>query len=180
MDKLAQYDVAGSLDSMMRAAQAKQDKEHMKMCMDELQKRKKQLATLMKDLGMKKSQEVKRQVANKLAKAFESKDIDGERAKLIAIDVLLKAAQLTAESQQVVEAAGTEVIQEPTPAKEVKFAGNLFQDYKVGSTISNTPQGSVLANAKKPTQDYVQNSNKTKNQAYTAEQLKTELANKKA
>lgn len=183
--KLGPFDVDSSLYAIMRAAQAKQDKEHMKLCMEEAQKRKKQLALIMKDMPMEKSQELKAQVADRLAKSFAEKNVTPEELELISIDVMLKATQLekseqSPEAQSVAAAAGTQVIPDPTAAKpEPKFAGNLFADFKVGSTIQNSPNGSVLQNAKKNPQDYVANGNKSKNQAYTEEQLKAELTPKK-
>lgn len=185
--KLTQYDVDGSLYAMMRAAQAKQDKEHMKLCMEEAQKRKKNLALIMKDMPMEKSQELKTQVADRLAKSLEGKEVSAEELELISIDVMTKAAALekseapASEAETVAAAAGTEVIQDPTATKEIKFAGNLFQDFKLGSTIKNQANGqAILDSAKKQSQDYVANGNKTKNQAYTAEQLKEEITPKKA
>lgn len=172
--QISDYDVAMSLDAMMRAASAKQDKELMKRCMDEVQKRKKQISSLMKDLNMKKSEEVKRQVAGRLAKAFTEKEItDSERQKLIAVDVLLKALQATSpEAQQVQQAAGTEVVE---PQKQIKFADGLFQDFSIGSVLSHSQEGTIVANAKRPPQDYVANGSKTANKLYTEEELKAEL-----
>jgi hypothetical protein len=176
--QISDYDVAMSLDAMMRAAHAKQDKEMMKRCMEEVQKRKKQISSLMKDLNMKKSEEVKKQVAGRLAKAFSEKEItDSERQKLIAVDVLLKALQTVApEAEQVKEAAGTEVVE---PKKEVKFADGLFQDYSIGSVLSHSKEGTIVANAKRPPQDYVANGSKINNKAYTEEELKAEIAAQK-
>lgn len=183
--KLGQYDVDSSLYAMMRAAQAKQDKEHMKLCMEEAQKRKKQLALIMKDMPMQKSQELKKQVADRLAKSFGDKELTVEEQELISIDVMLKAAQLEKSeepqtpAEQVAIAAGTQEIADPTATKEVKFSGNLFQDFRIGSSIKNSPAGSVLDNARKSPQDYVQTAGKTKNQTYTEDQLKAELTQKK-
>lgn len=181
--KLTQYDVDGSLYAMMRAAQAKQDKEHMKLCMEEAQKRKKSLALIMKDMPMEKSQELKTQVADRLAKSLEGKEVSAEELELISIDVMTKAAQLekSSEAETVAAAAGTEIIQDPTATKEIKFAGNLFQDFKLGSTIKNQANGqAVLDSAKKQPQDYVANGNKANQKSYTAEQLKEEITPKKA
>ncbi len=185
--KLSQYDVDGSLYAMMRAAQAKQDKEHMKLCMEEAQKRKKSLALIMKDMPMEKSQELKTQVADRLAKSLEGKEVSAEELELISIDVMTKAAQLekseapASEAETVAAAAGTEVIQDPTATKEIKFAGNLFQDFKLGSTIKNQANGqAILDSAKKQSQDYVANGNKANQKSYTAEQLKEEITPKKA
>jgi hypothetical protein len=175
--KLQPYDVHMSLDAMHRAALAKKDKEHMKLCMEEVQKRKKQLATIMKDMDVKKATALKQRVVNRLVKAFEARAVDNERAELLAIDVLLKAAQ--SESEEVIVASGTQVISDPTATKEVKFAGNLFQDYRVGSSINSSPNGAVLTNAKKPSQDYVQTAAKTNQKTYSEEQLKVELTPKK-
>ena len=190
--KLGPYDVDSSLYAMMRAAQAKQDKEHMKLCMEEASKRKKALALIMKDMPMEKSQELKKQVADRLAKAFEGKEISTEDAELISIDVMLKATQIeksevvaaVTPAETVVAAAATEVIADPTAAApaakpEPKFAGNLFNNFQVGSVVTHGPQGSTLSNARKNPQDYVQNGSKTKNTSYTEEQLKAELAPKK-
>ena len=188
--KLSQYDVDSSLYAMMRAAQAKQDKEHMKLCMAEAQKRKKQLGLIMKDMPMEKSQEIKKQVADRLAKSFEGKELSAEDVELISIDVMLKATQIekseapAAAAESVAAAAGTEVIADPTAAApaakpEVKFAGNLFNNFQVGSVVTHGPQGSTLQNARKNPQDYVANGSKTKNTSYTEEQLKAELAPKK-
>jgi hypothetical protein len=176
--KISDYDVAMSLDAMMRAAEAKQDKEMMKRCMEEMEKRKKQISCLMKDLNMKKSEEVKKQVAGRLAKAFSEKAItDSDRQKLIAVDVLLKALQTVAsESEQVKEAAGTEIIE---PKKEVKFADGLFQDYSIGSVLFHSKEGTIIANAKRPPQDYVANASKINNKTYTEEELKAEIAGQK-
>ena len=173
--KITDYDVALSLDAMMRAAQAKQDKNLMERCMQEVQKRKKQISSLMKDLNMKKSEEIKKQVAGRLAKAFSEKEItDSERQKLIAVDVLLKALQNAAsEAEQVKEAAGTEVVE---PQKQVKFADGLFQDFSLGSVLSHSKEGTIVVNAKKPAQDYVANANKINNKVYTEEELKAEIA----
>lgn len=188
--KLSQYDVDGSLYAMMRAAQAKQDKEHMKLCMAEAQKRKKNLALIMKDMPMEKSQALKEVVADRLAKSFEGKELSNEEVELISIDVMTKAVELeksqeaaapSAEAESVAAAAGTQVIADPTATKEVKFAGNLFQDFKIGSSIKNQADGQAILNdAKRQPQDYVANGNKTKNQSYTAEQLKEEITPKKA
>jgi len=183
-NKLSQYDVDGSLHAMMRAAHAKQDKEHMKLCMEEATKRKKSLAMIMKDMPMQKAQELKALVADRLAKSFSDKELTAEEIELISIDVMLKASQLeksevATPAEQVAAAAGTQVITDPTAVKEVKFAGNLFNDYRVGSVIKNSANGSVLENARKNPQDYVANGNKSKNQAYTADQLKAELTPKK-
>lgn len=181
--KLGPYDVDSSLYAMMRAAQAKQDKEHMKLCMEEAQKRKKQLGLIMKDMPMEKSQELKKQVADRLAKSFGDKELTAEEVELISIDVMLKATQLekaepvSPEAEQVAAAAGTQVIADPTAVKpEIKFAGNLFQDFQVGSIVSHGTNGSTLQNARKNPQDYVANGNKSKNQAYTEDELKAELA----
>lgn len=191
-NKLQPYDVNMSLDAMMRAAHAKKDKEHMKLCMEEVKKRKQQISMLMKDLAIEKSQTIKKAVAQKLAKSFETKSISDERASLIAIDVLLKALQAGydssvaappaqgSEAEKVAQAAGTEVLQDPTQPKEVKFANGLFQNFQLGSVISNSPQGAVLNNAKKPGMDYVATAAKTANKTYTEEQLKQELTPKKA
>lgn len=185
--KLSQYDVDGSLYAMMRAAQAKQDKEHMKLCMAEAQKRKKNLALIMKDMPMEKSQALKEVVAERLAKSFEGKELSNEEVELISIDVMTKAAELekseapAAEAETVAAAAGTQVIQDPTATKEVKFAGNLFQDFKIGSTIKNQADGqAILDSARKQPQDYVANGNKANQKSYTAEQLKEEITPKKA
>jgi hypothetical protein len=183
--KLGPYDVDSSLYAMMRAAQAKQDKEHMKLCMEEASKRKKALALIMKDMPMEKSQELKKQVADRLAKSVSDKELTTEEMELISIDVMLRSAQLeksevTPEAESVAAAAGTEVIADPTAAKpEIKFAGNLFQNFQVGSVVKNSPNGSVLDNAKKSPQDYVANGNKSKNQSYTAEQLQAAVTPKK-
>lgn len=181
--KLTQYDVDGSLYAMMRAAKAKQDKEHMKLCMAEAQKRKKDLGLIMKDMPMEKSQALRTQVADRLVKSFSDKELTVEEQELISIDVMLKAAQIekSSEAESVAAAAGTQVIQDPTATKEVNFAGNLFQEFKIGSTIKNQANGqAVLDGAKKQPQDYVANGVKTKNQSYTADELKAELAPKKA
>lgn len=181
--KLTQYDVDGSLYAMMRAAKAKQDKEHMKLCMAEAQKRKKDLGLIMKDMPMEKSQALRAQVADRLVKSFSDKELTVEDQELISIDVMLKAAQLekSSEAESVAAAAGTQVIQDPTATKEVNFAGNLFQEFKIGSTIKNQANGqAVLDGAKKQPQDYVANGSKTKNQSYTADELKAELTPKKA
>lgn len=185
-NKLSQYDVEGSLHAMMRTAQAKQDKEHMKLCMEEATKRKKQLGMIMKDMPMAKAQELKAIVADRLAKSFEDKELTAEEVELISIDVMLKATELQAttppapEAEQVAIAAGTQEISDPTATKEVRFAGNLFQDFRIGSTIKNSASGApTLDNARKNPQDYVQNGSKSKNQSYTEEQLKAELAPKK-
>lgn len=185
--KLSQYDVDGSLYAMMRAAKAKQDKEHMKLCMEEAQKRKKDLALIMKDMPMEKAQSLKEIVADKLAKSFEGKELSQEDQELISVDVMLKAAELeksqqplSPESQSVMAAAGAEVIQDPTEKKEVQFSPSLFQNFQIGSTIKNQANGqAVLDSARKPNQDYVATAAKTKNQAYTEEQLKAELSQKK-
>lgn len=178
--KLTQYDVDHSLYSMMRAAKAKQDKEHMKLCMEEAAKRKKDLSLIMKDMPMEKSQELKTQVAERLAKSLEGKEVSSEELELISIDVMTKAVQLSAESQATIAAAGAEVIQDPTAKKEVQFSSNLFQNFQLGSTIKNQSNGqAVLDNAKKQSQDYVATAAKTKNQAYSAEELKTEISQKK-
>ena len=167
-----------SLDAMMRAAHAKQDKELMKRCMEEVQKRKKQIASLMKDLNMKKSEEVKKQIASSLTKTFNEKEItDTERQKLIAVDVLLKALQnVASEAEQVKEAAGTEIIE---PQKEIKFADGLFQDFNLGSVLLHSKEGTIIANVKKPAQDYVANGNKMNNKVYTEEELKAEITAQK-
>ena len=187
--KLSQYDVDGSLYAMMRAAQAKQDKEHMKLCMAEAQKRKKNLALIMKDMPMEKSQALKEVVADRLAKSFEGKELSNEDVELISIDVMTKAVELEksqetaapAADETVAAAAGTQVIQDPTATKEVKFAGNLFQDFKIGSSIKNQADGqAILESAKKQPQDYVANGNKANQKSYTAEQLKEEITPKKA
>lgn len=173
--QISDYDVAMSLDAMVRSAQAKQDKEMMKRCMEEVQKRKKQISTLLKDLSMEKSQEIKKQVAGRLAKAFETKNItDADRQQLIAVDVLLKSLQKSDEAAAVQAAAGTEVV-EPVVQKEIKFANNLFKPYSVGSVLTHTPEGSYVANARKPNQDYVANSNKINNKQYSNEDLKAEI-----
>lgn len=185
-NKLGPYDVDSSLYAMMRAAQAKQDKEHMKLCMEEASKRKKNLSLIMKDMPMEKSQEIKKQVADRLAKSFSDKELTAEEQELISIDVMLKAAELVKsegaipEAEQVAAAAGVQEIPDPTQEKpEIKFAGNLFRDFSVGSVVSNSPNGAVLQNARKNPQDYVQNASKTKNQSYTPEQLQAELTPKK-
>lgn len=183
--KLSEYDVHDSLHAMMRSAHAKKDKEHMKLCMDEAQKRKKQLGAAMKEMSIKKAQELKKTVAERLSKGFGAKELTPEEVELISIDVMLKAIELEksdttlSPAEQVAMASGTQEIADPTATKEVKFAGNLFQDFKLGSTISNKAGGSILDNAKRNPQDYVQNGNKSKNQAYTEEQLKAELTPKK-
>ena len=185
-NKLGPYDVDGSLHSMMRAAQAKQDKEHMKLCREEAEKRKKHLGMILKDMPIEKSQELKKQVADRLTKSLETVELTSEEVELISIDVMLKAVQLEKSdvpqtpTEQVAAAAGTQVIPDPTAQKEIKFAGNLFNDYSVGSIIKNNSNGStVLENARKNPQDYVANGSKSKNQAYTEEQLKAEIAQKK-
>lgn len=184
--KLTQYDVDGSLYAMMRAAKAKQDKEHMKLCMAEAQKRKKDLGLIMKDMPMEKSQAIKEIVAERLAKGFEGKELSAEDVELISIDVMTKAVALekseapSTEAEKVAAASGTQVITDPTATKEVKFAGNLFQDFKVGSTITNHPNGAaILDGARKNPQDYVANGNKANQKSYTEEQLKAELTPKK-
>jgi hypothetical protein len=191
VNKLTPYDVHRSLDSMLLAAEAKKDKEHMKLCMEEVQKRKKQIATLMKDMAMEKSQSIKKAVAKRLAKAIENKNISNERVSVIAVDTLLKALQAGydtsvaappqpgSEAEKVSQAAGTEILADPTQPKEVKFAQGLFQNYQLGSVISNSPQGAVLQNAKKQAIDYVSTAAKTSNKTYTEEQLKQELSAKK-
>lgn len=185
-DKLQSWDVDQSLYAMMRAAKAKKDKEHMKLCMEEATKRKKQLGMIMKDMPMEKSQELKIKVSNRLTKSFNEKDLTKEEIELISIDVMLKAIELekseaiSQEATQTVIASGTQELVDPTVKKELKFAGNLFQDFKIGSSIQNNSNGtSQLANAKRSPQDYVQNGNKSKNQVYTEEQLKAELSPKK-
>lgn len=183
--KLTQYDVDGSLYAMMRAAKAKQDKEHMKLCMAEAQKRKKDLGLIMKDMPMEKAQALKEAVADRLAKSFEGKELSAEDQELISIDVMLKATSIEkseapSEAEQVAAAAGTQVIPDPTAQKpEPKFAGNLFADFKLGSTVKNTPNGAVLDNARKNPQDYVANGNKANQKSYTAEQLQAEVNPKK-
>ena len=185
--KLTQYDVDGSLYAMMRAAQAKQDKEHMKLCMAEAQKRKKNLALIMKDMPMEKSQELKQQVADRLVKSFADKELTVQEQELISIDVMTKAVELAkseapaSEADNVAAAAGTEVIQDPTATKQINFAGNLFKEFNIGSTIKNQANGqAVLEGAKKQPQDYVANGNKANQKSYTAEQLKEEITPKKA
>jgi hypothetical protein len=125
-----------------------------------------------------------------LAKSFEGKEVSNEKASLIAVDVLLKALQAGydsfiaappapgSESEKVAQAAGVQVIQDPTQTKEVKFANGLFQNFQLGSTIINTPEGATLTNARKPVMDYVSAAGKTTNKTYSAEELKQELEQK--
>jgi hypothetical protein len=173
--QISDYDVAMSLDAMLRSAQAKSDKDMMKRCMEEVQKRKKQISTLMKDMAMAKSTEIKKQVAGRLAKAFSEKGItDVQRQQVIAVDVLLKSLLKSDEAAQVAAAAGTEVV-EPPVQKEVKFADNLFKPYALGSVLTHTPGGSYMANSRKPNQDYVANANKMNNKQYSDADLKAEI-----
>jgi hypothetical protein len=178
-NKLSDYEVSDSIYAMTRAARAKNDKEHMKACKAELEKRKKDLQAAMKAMSMQKSQELKAQVAQRLAKA--SQEVAQEDLELVAVDVLSKAIEL-AKSQTLTEIApGTQVIEDPSAVKkEPTFSGSLFKEYQLGSIIQNTKTGPVLTNNKPNAQDYVKTSNSMiNNKVYSAEELAAEVAKKK-
>jgi hypothetical protein len=59
----------------------------------------------------------------------------------------------------------------PPAAKEVKFAPGLFGGFTLGSTVAQTPQGSVLKNFKAPAQDYVENARNKGNASMSAEDI---------
>jgi hypothetical protein len=158
--------------------------------MEELKTQKEKVATLVKALPVEKVQIIKKAVAKKLAKSFEGKEVSNEKASLIAVDVLLKALQAGydsfvaappapgSESEKVAQAAGVQVIQDPTQTKEVKFSNGLFQNFQLGSVIINSPEGAALVNTRKPVMDYVSAAGKTANKTYSAEELKQELEQK--
>jgi hypothetical protein len=76
-------------------------------------------------------------------------------------------------------ASETKTQETPAPAaKEVKFAPGLFGGFTLGSTVAQTPQGSVLKNFKPSAQDYVENARNKGNSSMSAEDIQ-KLSQKK-
>jgi hypothetical protein len=66
---------------------------------------------------------------------------------------------------------------EPAP-KKVKFAPGLFSGFTLGSSVAQTPRGTVLSNFKESPQDYVANARNKGNTVMSAEDIQ-KLSQKK-
>lgn len=109
-----------------------------------------------------------------------------EEKNLMEKDLLIKSILEVIESQettkeekvaQILESIEKSKKEEPAKQEEVeeakapKFAQGIFQEFSLGSTLVQTPYGTVLTNVKPSQMDYREAALKTANTSMTAEQL---------
>lgn len=129
--------------------------------------------TFVQEAKMSKTEEIKKAVTSEAASAEGKPPVDeaianGENKPTIA--------DAKTPEQIAAEAAAAAPVTPPAEAapakKEVSFDGLFANDFSLGSTLKQNPNGgNMMANVKKPAIDYVERAKNHKNQSMSAEQL---------